>query len=140
MRKSHWCFSTLHHDSIIELEQAISVCARMRRRAPEFTSSSMAAVLFSIPPSASSIGGPSVDTVKLPASSKTARVFVGSKSAETRQARILREKLSSTVPHSAFRGQTPDEVYFGTGDHVPVDRLFTGGSGYSVWLAPHAMR
>lgn len=23
------------------------------------------------------------------------------------------------LPHSAFRGQTPDEVYFGTGDAVP---------------------
>jgi putative transposase len=26
---------------------------------------------------------------------------------------------NSTIPHSAFQGQTPDEVYFGTGDHVP---------------------
>ncbi len=23
------------------------------------------------------------------------------------------------LPHSAFRGQTPNEMYFGTGDHVP---------------------
>ncbi len=23
------------------------------------------------------------------------------------------------LPHSAFRGETPDDVYFGTGDHVP---------------------
>ena len=23
------------------------------------------------------------------------------------------------LPHSAFRGQTPDEMYFGTGDAVP---------------------
>ncbi len=23
------------------------------------------------------------------------------------------------LPHSAFRGQTPDEMYFGTGDHIP---------------------
>ena len=22
-------------------------------------------------------------------------------------------------PHSAFRGQTPDEMYFGTGNHIP---------------------
>ena len=28
------------------------------------------------------------------------------------------------LPHSAFRGQTPDEIYFGTGDHVP-DELET---------------
>ncbi len=26
---------------------------------------------------------------------------------------------NSEIPHSAFRGQTPDEVYFGTGDRVP---------------------
>ena len=25
------------------------------------------------------------------------------------------------VPHSAFRGQTPDEMYFSTGDGVPAD-------------------
>ncbi len=23
------------------------------------------------------------------------------------------------LPHSAFRGQTPDEMYFGTGDRIP---------------------
>jgi putative transposase len=23
------------------------------------------------------------------------------------------------LPHAAFHGQTPDEMYFGTGDHVP---------------------
>ncbi len=27
---------------------------------------------------------------------------------------------NSRLPHSAFRGQTPDEMYFGTGAHVPV--------------------
>jgi hypothetical protein len=26
----------------------------------------------------------------------------------------------SLLPHSAFRGQTPDEMYFGTGDAVPA--------------------
>jgi len=28
---------------------------------------------------------------------------------------------NTELPHSAFRGQTPDEMYFGTGDHVPDD-------------------
>jgi hypothetical protein len=27
---------------------------------------------------------------------------------------------NSVLPHSAFRGQTPDEIYFGTGDTVPA--------------------
>ena len=27
------------------------------------------------------------------------------------------------LPHSAFRGQTPDEMYFGTGDAVPADLM-----------------
>jgi putative transposase len=27
------------------------------------------------------------------------------------------------LPHSSFRGQTPDEVYFGTGDVVPADLM-----------------
>jgi len=26
---------------------------------------------------------------------------------------------NETTPHSAFQGQTPDEVYFGRGDHMP---------------------
>jgi transposase InsO family protein len=26
---------------------------------------------------------------------------------------------NSRLPHSAFRGQTPDEMYFGTGQHIP---------------------
>jgi transposase InsO family protein len=31
------------------------------------------------------------------------------------------ERHNSVVPHSAFAGQTPDEMYFGRGDQVPVD-------------------
>lgn len=29
------------------------------------------------------------------------------------------DEHNTRLPHSAFRGQTPDEMYFGTGDHVP---------------------
>jgi len=29
------------------------------------------------------------------------------------------EQHNCRLPHSAFNGQTPDEMYFGTGDHVP---------------------
>ena len=32
---------------------------------------------------------------------------------------------NETLPHSAFRGQTPDEMYFGTGEDVPA-RLAEG--------------
>ena len=31
---------------------------------------------------------------------------------------------NTRLPHSAFRGQTPDEMYFGSGAHVP-DELKT---------------
>ena len=31
------------------------------------------------------------------------------------------EEHNTRLPHSAFRGQTPDEMYFGTGDHIPVE-------------------
>lgn len=31
---------------------------------------------------------------------------------------------SSKLPHSAFDGQTPDEMFFGTGDLVPVTLEF----------------
>jgi hypothetical protein len=30
--------------------------------------------------------------------------------------------MGLALPHSAFRGQTPDEMYFGTGDPIP-DKL-----------------
>ena len=26
---------------------------------------------------------------------------------------------NAVLPHAAFHGQTPDEIYFGRGDHVP---------------------
>ena len=31
------------------------------------------------------------------------------------------DEHNRVLPHSAFRGQTPDEMYFGTGDSVPAD-------------------
>ena len=31
------------------------------------------------------------------------------------------EAHNGEIPHSAFRGETPDEVYLGTGDHVPEE-------------------
>ena len=31
------------------------------------------------------------------------------------------QQHNHVLPHSAFRGQTPDEMYFGTGDAVPAD-------------------
>ena len=31
------------------------------------------------------------------------------------------EEHNAKIPHSAFRGETPDEMYFGTGDGVPKD-------------------
>ncbi len=34
--------------------------------------------------------------------------------------RFYVEEHNSKLPHSAFRGQTPDKIYFGTGDDVPV--------------------
>jgi len=35
------------------------------------------------------------------------------------------EEHNTRLPHSAFRGQTPDEMYFGTGNHIPQE-LATG--------------
>jgi transposase InsO family protein len=31
------------------------------------------------------------------------------------------DQHNTVMPHSAFLGQTPDEIYFGTGDHVPAE-------------------
>ena len=36
------------------------------------------------------------------------------------------------IPHAAFNGQTPDEMYFGNGDEVAIDLAaapMTAGSG-----------
>ena len=33
------------------------------------------------------------------------------------------DEHNRVLPHSAFRGQTPDEMYFGTGDTIPVDLM-----------------
>ena len=31
------------------------------------------------------------------------------------------QQHNSRLPHSAFRGQTPDEMYFKTGDKIPAE-------------------
>jgi putative transposase len=31
------------------------------------------------------------------------------------------EQHNTVMPHSALLAQTPDEIYFGTGDHVPAE-------------------
>jgi hypothetical protein len=33
------------------------------------------------------------------------------------------DQHNRVLPHSAFHGQTPDEMYFGTGDAVPEELL-----------------
>jgi hypothetical protein len=33
------------------------------------------------------------------------------------------DEHNRVLPYSAFRGQTPDEMYFGTGDAVPADLM-----------------
>ena len=40
--------------------------------------------------------------------------------AVTRLIAFYVEQHNTVMPHAAFRGQTPDEVYFGTGDRVPA--------------------
>ncbi len=31
------------------------------------------------------------------------------------------EKHNKNLPHSAFKGQTPDEMFFNSGDHIPAE-------------------
>jgi hypothetical protein len=40
---------------------------------------------------------------------------------DPRESGETQDRASGVLPHSAFRGQTPDEMYFGTGDAVPAD-------------------
>ena len=39
---------------------------------------------------------------------------------------VLRRRHNRVLPHSAFLGQTPDEMYFSTGDGVPTDLTTRG--------------
>jgi hypothetical protein len=81
----------------MEFENAISVMARRRRRAPEPMSSSICVLTFSKPASARRVGGVSAAGSPRVASRRIAIVFPGSKRSETFQASTLREKLSSTA-------------------------------------------
>ena len=38
------------------------------------------------------------------------------------------DQHNRVLPHSAFRGQTPDEMYFGTGDAMPTDLASRGAA------------
>ena len=38
------------------------------------------------------------------------------------------DEHNRVLPHSAFRGQTPDEMYFGTGDAVPAHLMSRGAA------------
>ena len=67
----------------MEFENAISVNARRRRRAPESMSSSTCALTFSTPASARTVGGLSPGALRRVASMRVATVFVGSKLSET---------------------------------------------------------
>jgi transposase InsO family protein len=40
--------------------------------------------------------------------------------AVTRLIAFYVDQHNTVMPHAAFRGQTPDEIYFGTGEHVPA--------------------
>jgi putative transposase len=51
-------------------------------------------------------------------------LFLHSLDSVTRVRRLVEfyvDEHNRVLPHSAFRGQTPDEMYFGTGDEVPAD-------------------
>jgi len=41
------------------------------------------------------------------------------------------------LPHSAFRGQTPDEMYFGTGDAVPADLTARAATAHRTRAEAH---
>jgi putative transposase len=55
---------------------------------------------------------------------KTARLYLNTldtvRAVEKLVAFYVQEH-NSRLPHSAFRGQTPDEIYFKTGDRIPEE-------------------
>src|SRR5262245_43628044 len=55
-----------------------------------------------------------------------ARLFLHSLDSVTTVRRLVAfyvQEHNRGLPHSAFRGQTPDEMYFNTGDAVPADLM-----------------
>ena len=55
---------------------------------------------------------------------ETSRLFLHSLDSVATVRRLVAfyiDQHNRVLPHSAFRGQTPDEMYFGTGDAVPAD-------------------
>ena len=50
------------------------------------------------------------------------------------------DEHNRVLPHSAFRGQTPDEMYFGTGDAVPADLKARAAAARRTRLKPTARR
>ena len=48
------------------------------------------------------------------------------------------QQHNRVLPHSAFRGQTPDEMYFGTGDAIPAD--LTARASAARWARAKANR
>ena len=50
------------------------------------------------------------------------------------------DEHNRVLPHSAFRGQTSDEMYFGTGDAVPADLKARAAAARRTRLKPTARR
>jgi hypothetical protein len=50
------------------------------------------------------------------------------------------EEHNTRVPHAAFRGQTPDEMYFGTGEEVPARLAEARRAARSARLAANRTR
>ena len=59
--------------------------------------------------------------VALPETSMALPPPVDSVSTVRRLVEFYVHEHNRVLPHSAFRGQTPDEMYFGTGDAVPAN-------------------
>ena len=47
------------------------------------------------------------------------------------------DEHNTRLPHSAFSGQTPDEMYFGTGDHVPNELESARKAARAARLSAH---
>jgi putative transposase len=45
------------------------------------------------------------------------------------------EEYNSKMPHVAFRGQTPDEMYFGTGTNLPAALALAKSKARAVRIA-----
>ena len=108
-RKSQLCFARRKKASIIELDAAVSVCARIRFRTPSLTSSPTALSKFSVPPSTMTDCGASTGA-------PSAALAASKKALRSSPAPDLRPTTKQECGDCSCRSRSASRLYFHQGD------------------------